>query len=254
MHDPRVNDLPRRPLVGVTGRRKRGSQISGFPGSLADLEFDVYVSDYGRGVLEAGGLPLHLPLDAGPLDLLDHVDGLVLTGGADIDPSLWGAPCETDEFPPESSRDRFELALAREAAARSLPVLGICRGMQLLNVSDGGSLHQHVPSHARFDGQPSTVAHELTVAEDTLLARLCGDRVLVNSLHHQTVDRLGTGWSVSATASDGTIEAIEKPGATLLGVQWHPEMLVGRATDPLFTWIVDEAAAHRSRRTTAAAS
>jgi len=254
VHNPRVNDLPRRPLIGVTGRRKLGSQISGFPESLADLEFDVYVSDYGRGVLEAGGLPLHLPPDAGPLDLLDHVDGLVLTGGADIDPSLWGAPCETDEFPPEASRDRFELALAREAAARLLPVLGICRGMQLLNVSDGGSLHQHVPTHARFDERPSTVAHELTVSDGTLLARLCGERVLVNSLHHQTVDRLGHGWSVSATASDGTIEAIEKPGAALLGVQWHPEMLVGRATDPLFTWIVDEAAAHRARRTTAAAS
>lgn len=244
---PQRHDGPGgRSLIGVSGRRKKAAQIAGFPETLADVDTDVYMADYARGVVDAGGLPVYLPPDAAPHELVDRLDGVLLTGGADIDPSWWGSPQETDEFPPELARDRFELAIIDRANTLALPVLGICRGMQLLNVHGGGSLHQDVPEHARFDQRPDGVAHELDVAPGTLLRRVCGGRLLVNSLHHQTIERLAPGWLVAAASADGTIEAIERPGVPVLGVQWHPEMLAGRATDPLFGWLVDEARRRRA--------
>ena len=237
-----------RPLIGLTGRRKRGGQIDGFPRSLHDLGLDVFVADYASGVLEAGGLPVFLSPDGPAVELVERLDGIVLTGGADLDPALWGAGAETDRFPPEPLRDRFELAVVDGAMQAGRPVLGICRGMQLLNVHGGGSLHQDVPAHAGFEQPAGSVAHELAVEPGTLLGELCGERLLVNSLHHQTVDRLAPGWVVSATSTDGTVEAIELPGHRVIGVQWHPELLAGRPHDPLFAWVVEQA------RSTAAAS
>ncbi|CAN5488564.1 gamma-glutamyl-gamma-aminobutyrate hydrolase family protein [soil metagenome] len=249
MAEPRTVDDHARPLIGVVGRRKQGSKVVDLPETLAAIDIDLFFADYARGVIEAGGLPVYLPLDVEPSAVVSRLDGIVLTGGADLDPTLWGAGSETERFPPEPSRDRFELAVMEHAEQRRLPVLGICRGMQLLNVRDGGSLHQDVPEHARFDDATGSVAHELVVTPGTLLHRLCGDRLYVNSLHHQTVDRVAAGWVVSATASDGTVEAIELPGLAVIGIQWHPEMLPGRAHDPLFGWLVREAReaqAHRS--------
>jgi putative glutamine amidotransferase len=193
-------------------------------------------------VIAAGGLPVHLPIEADPVALAAHLDGVLLTGGADLSPDLYGAESETDLFPPEVDRDAFELALVDEALDRDLPVLGICRGLQLLNVHAGGSLHQHVPEHSRFDISPSSRVHDVVFEPGSRLGELYGERARVNTLHHQTVDRVGAAFTVTARADDGTVEGLEVPGADVVAVQWHPEMLTD--PEPVFTWLVDAARAH----------
>jgi putative glutamine amidotransferase len=240
--------LAARPLIGLPGRRKRGADIAGFPEVLRDVELDLYFVDYARGVLEAGGLPVHLPLDADPLAYLDRLDGIVLPGGTDVDPVLYGEYATTDFYPPEPIRDQFEMALAAGGLAGDVPMLGICRGLQLFNVQAGGSLHQDVPEHSRFDAPVGTLAHRVTIEPGTQLASLFGEGAEVNSLHHQTVDRVAPGWVVAARDEQGSIEAIELPGHDVIAVQWHPEMLPGRASDPLFAWIVERAAARSEAR------
>ena len=233
----------RRPIIGLTGRRRRGRDLRGFPRGLADVHLDLYVAEYARAVIEAGGLPVHLPLDVNPADYVGRIDGLLLSGGEDLDPALYGARAETDEQPPDPLRDRVELGFVDMAMADEVPVLGICRGLQLLNVWGGGTLHQHVPTHARWDLPPADRIDELTLEPGTLLHDLYGDRHVVNSLHHQTVDHVADGWVVAARSADGTVEALEWPGHEVLAVQWHPELLPTRPTDPVFAWLVERAGA-----------
>lgn len=237
-----------RPLIGLPGRRKTGADIRGIAEVMRDIPIDVYLADYARGILEAGGLPIHLPCDVDPADLAEELDGVVLTGGADVDPSLYGAEPETELFPPEPERDRFELTLIDAAIDRHIPVLGVCRGLQLLNVHGGGSLHQHDPAHSRFDLPVTTLVDDVTTVPGTTAAELYGPALRVNSLHHQTIDRLADGWIVSARAGDGTVEAIEQTSHDVFAVQWHPEMLPSRSTDPAFRWIVDRARSSRTAR------
>jgi gamma-glutamyl-gamma-aminobutyrate hydrolase PuuD len=139
------------PLIGLSGRRKRGAQVAGFPDNLADVALDVYVNDYARAITDAGGLPVHLPLHVDPAAYTERLDGLLLSGGTDIDPTLYGAKPAPTNYPPEPARDRLELGFIDFAVGEDLPVLGICRGLQLLNVWGGGTLHQHAPDHSRFD-------------------------------------------------------------------------------------------------------
>ena len=233
--------MAERPLIGLPGRRKTGQSIEGFPDVLAEVELDLYFAAYAQGVLEAGGLPVHLPVDSPAGAFVDRLDGILLTGGADIDPGLYGAPSETDLFPPEPQRDRFELDLLDAAAAADLPVLGICRGLQLMNVEAGGSLHQDVPPHSRFDVPPETLTHAVTFEADSEIGQLYGGPIEVNSLHHQTVDRLGEGYRVTGTSPDGTIEAIESYALPRVAVQWHPEMMSTRPQDPIFGWLIERA-------------
>jgi putative glutamine amidotransferase len=234
-----------RPLIGVVGRRKRGSQVAGFPANLADVDLDVFVNVYARAVTEAGGLPVYLPLHTEPADYARQLDGLLLTGGTDVDPDRYGARPDPALLTPEPDRDRLELGLLDLAAEEDLPVLGICRGAQVLNVWAGGSLRQDVPAHARFDVAAGDRVDELTIVPGTVLHELYGSRLAVNSLHHQTVERIAGGWTVSARSSLGDVEALEWPGHDVLGVQWHPELLDSRSADPVFTWLV----ARASRRT-----
>jgi putative glutamine amidotransferase len=191
---------------------------------------------YLRAVERAGGLPVVLPPLA--LDrispLLDRLSGVLLSGGPDLDPAAYGRAAHHELGPTEPQLDAFEVQLAREADARGLPILGICRGAQALNVARGGTLHQHLPeitdgSIAHRQHRPGTeVTHEVHVAPRSRLAAVVGcPRVAVNSFHHQSVDRLGDGLRAVAWALDGIIEAIEGWGTSLLlGVQWHAEMLV----------------------------
>lgn len=232
-----------KPVIGLPGRRKQGSQVEGFPETLDHLEIDMYMTDYARSVLRAGGLPIHLPLDADPVDYVDLVDGLVLTGGADIDPASYGA-VDTDSNI-EPIRDTFEFALLGAVLEADLPVLGICRGLQLLNVHLDGSLHQHMPDHERFDVDPAARTHSVSIEPASRLRLMFGESLEVNSLHHQTIDTLGNGLSVVARAADGTVEAIEMPGRDVVAVQWHPEMLDPLHTDidPLVQWLVQRASA-----------
>ena len=167
---------------------------------------------------------------------LQHVDGVLLTGGADIDPIVYG---ETDRHPTVElapDRDAYELALARLAVERDMPLLAICRGAQVLNVAAGGTLIQDIPSQLPATLEHSitepknAIAHDITVQPDTCLALLLTrpgaaiNLIAVNSRHHQSVKDTAPGFVVSATAPDGVVEAIEKPGARFcVGVQWHPE-------------------------------
>lgn len=230
-----------KPLIGLTGRRKVGRDLTGTPEPLHQLAVDVYFADYARGVIDAGGLPVHLPIDLEPADIVHRLDGLLLPGGTDIDPTQYGAGRHDELLAVEPERDRFELDLLACAIGRDLPVLGICRGLQLINVLGGGTLHQHVAPHARFDLPPETEEHTVELKDGSILHRLYGPTRKVNSLHHQTIDVPGENLTVTAIAEDGEIEGIEHETAAILAVQWHPEMMVGRADDPVFRWLVDMA-------------
>ncbi|HUA12837.1 MAG TPA: gamma-glutamyl-gamma-aminobutyrate hydrolase family protein [Solirubrobacteraceae bacterium] len=197
-------------------------------------------ADYFEAVQRAGGLALLLVPDADvaadPAQVLDLIDGLMLAGGADLDPASYGRephPKTVDVVP---ERDAFEVALARGAIERDMPVLGICRGMQLINVALGGSLLQHLPEsvghedHRRVLGSFDGADHDVELVEGSLAATTTGERVHSTlSHHHQGVDCLGTGLVVSGSSViDGLPEAIEVPDrAFVLGVQWHPEADAG---------------------------
>ena len=240
--------MANRPLIGITGRRKRGDQLVGNLDILADFPVDLYYADYGRGVLEAGGIPVHLPLDVDPRDLVPRLDGIVLTGGADVDPGRYGHQPLTDAFPPEPLRDDHECAVLDAAYTDDLPVAGICRGLQIVNVHAGGTLHQDVPSHAGFAEPTTTEWHGVGFEADSVLGGIYGTGQQVNSLHHQTVDHVGNDLQVTARSDDGSVEGLEHSSRPVVAVQWHPEMLPGRATDPLFAWLVEAASSGATKR------
>ena len=166
------------------------------PVNFGDAKVDVCMSAYARGVTAAGGLPVHLPIDVDPLLIVERLDGLVLPGGADVEPSLYGAEPETDVYPPEPERDALELGLYRGAVDRRLPLLGICRGQQVVNVCAGGTLHQDVPPHSAFDKPAETEFHEVRFEPGSMLGEMYGPSARVNSLHHQAVDVVGAGLRV----------------------------------------------------------
>lgn len=232
-----------RPLIGLPGRRKQIGQIDGFPETLRDLHVDVYFADYARSVIVAGGLPVHLPIDADPGHWLDVLDGIVLTGGADVEPERYGHDNHASHTEPR--RDELEFALLEAAVASGTPVLGICRGLQVVNVHAGGTLVQDVPSHARYDLGPASETHHVTIEPGSQLHAVYGGDVTVNSLHHQTVDSVGSALRVTARAEDGTVEGVERVDAAVLAVQWHPEMM--DHGDPVFAWIVEHARQRRTR-------
>ena len=165
-----------------------------------------------------------------PEALLDRVDGLMVIGGADLDPEVYGQERSEHTETTYRERDEFELALTREAMRRGLPFLGICRGMQLLNVALGGTLNQHLvgedgtPSHRRIVGTFVGTEHEIDLEPGSLAERALGEAVHVARCHHhQAIDRVGDGLIVSGRARDGVVEAIELDDGWTLGVQWHPE-------------------------------
>lgn len=181
---------------------------------------------YHRLVQAAGGLAALLPPDAAPgtaARTVARLDGLVIAGGPDVEPVRYGAEPEPRTGPPARERDAWELALIGAALDRGLPLLGVCRGMQLLNVACGGTLVQHLDGHG---GPPGVFGeHRVTPVAGTELARILPGAVEVPTYHHQAVERLGSGLVASAHAEDRTVEALELPGAAAwtLGVQWHPE-------------------------------
>ncbi len=224
---------PRRPSIAVTPDVALATPDNPFP----RLELKAAYTD---AVLRAGGLPFVVPVtdEPGVLDaFLDRVSGLVITGGAfDIPPSLYGEPEKEKLGPVKAARTAFELALLKLALARKLPVLGVCGGMQLLNVAFGGTLiqdiaterpaaKQHEQQHDRTQPQ-----HPVDVRGDTLLADCVGGKgqLMVNSTHHQAVNVPGQGLTVSASAPDGIVEAIESADKShfVVGVQWHPELMI----------------------------
>ncbi len=242
-----------KPLIGITGRRWPLKRVKDYmPRATWESTFDLHMSDYPRSVAAAGGIPVQLTRDAAAEDVLDHLDGLILSGGADIDPDLYGAEPHPRLGRLEKDRDTWEMALLAGARRRHLPILAICRGFQLVNVSCGGSLVQHVEEdegsgHPRWEADGRTAVHDVHVVPGTMTSSLLAPLTGVNSLHHQTVDRVGEGLVVSAVAPDGVVEGLESSDGEILAVQWHPELLGG--PDPTFRWIVAESTKYAEART-----
>lgn len=237
--------MGRRPLIGITSYASRVTWgVWNTPAALVPL---AYVT----AVEHAGGRPLVVPPSSEAIEeTLDAVDGLIFSGGEDIDPAAYGADPhpETNGVHPE--RDRAELALLRSALERDMPVLAVCRGSQVLNVALGGDLVQHLPDVVGDETHKHTPGvfadHEVEVSSQSRLGALLGERAPVKSHHHQGYGRLGEGLRDVAWAEDGTIEALEEPSKRFaLGVLWHPEEGEDFA---LFQRLVEEARSYRAER------
>ena len=233
--------VEQKPLIGITGRRRKGEMLRGSLKVMNHLPFDVYWVDYAQGVIAAGGVPVFLPLSLDPAEIIPRLDGLLMSGGADIDPKRYGAEPEPELQSIEPARDEFELKILELVYESELPVAGICRGLQILNVHAGGSLYQDVPPHSVRDKAPSTRVHDITTEKGSILEKLYGEKLEVNSLHHQSIKTLGKHFSASATSNDGIGEGIEHSQLPIVAVQWHPEMLDTRDSDPIFRWLVSKA-------------
>jgi gamma-glutamyl-gamma-aminobutyrate hydrolase PuuD len=235
-----------KPVVGITTYLTRAAW------GAWDLDAALVPAAYVRAVVSAGGVPLLVPPGASAEETLDAVDGLVFSGGSDLDPELYGEEAHPQTDGVVRERDDFELELMRAALARDLPVLAICRGSQVLNVALGGDLEQHVPDRVAADTHKQTPGvfadHDVEVFGGTKLASIVGDRADVKSHHHQGYGALGEGLRESARAPDGTVEALEDPTRRFtLGVLWHPEEGEDLA---LFEALITEAAEYRQTRHT----
>jgi putative glutamine amidotransferase len=240
-----------RPVIGICTAVERARW------SVWDQDAFLLARSYVRAIQAAGGLVVMIPpdpaLNEDPDDVLDLLDGLILAGGADIDPAAYGAEAhpETKNTVPE--RDAFEIALARRAMDRDIPLLGICRGMQLMNVARGGTLEQHLPdSHGHHDhrralGSFDDADHDVRLAEGSLAHRAAGETVhATKSHHHQGIGEVGAGFEVTGWAvMDELPEVLEDPDRRFaVGVQWHPE---ADEASRFVAALVDEAARARER-------
>jgi putative glutamine amidotransferase len=238
-----------RPLIGICAALERARW------SVWDLQAYLLPRMYIDAVQRAGGAAVLLPADPAwvedPDELLDRIDGLMLAGGADIDPSTYGEERHPATVATVPERDAFELALTRRALERDLPFLGICRGMQLMNIAAGGTLIQHLPDshgheeHRRVSGSFDGADHDVRLQPGSLAARAAGEELhATKSHHHQGVGAVGDGLVVTGWATvDDLPEAIEQPDRRFaLGVQWHPE---ADETSRLIAALVEEAAAAR---------
>lgn len=233
-----------RPAVGITTYLTRAAW------GAWELEAALVPAAYVRSVERAGGSPLLVPPGASPAETLDRVDGLIFSGGSDLDPELYNAEAHPQTAGVIRERDDFELRLMRAAMERDVPLLAICRGSQMLNVALGGDLEQHVPDRVGNDMHKETpgvfAEHGVEVLPATRLASILGGHHDVKSHHHQGFGRIGAGLVESARASDGTLEALEDPSRRFaLGVLWHPEEGPDLA---LFEALVAAAAAYRAER------
>ena len=225
------------PLIGISVPRSPEESAFGIKDSV------LQVMEYSEAIVAAGGRPVLLPATAQiPTDLLQGIDGLVLSGGGDLSPQLFGAEPVEASYGISEIRDAFESALVRDAAARGVPVLAICRGLQLINVLRGGTLHMDIPGH--WQDAPSThTVHSVSIREGSALARIAqSDTMMVNSYHHQAIKDLGAGLTPVAF-SDDLIEAFEADDADIIGVQWHPEHLYNSSAQnmALFTDLIQRA-------------
>lgn len=232
------------PLIGITQRRLSAAQIKGTPPTAFDQWMNAQFMTYARAVSLAGGLPVYVSREADAAELAWRLDALVLAGGLDVDPRLYGGvpgPAST-VIDPES--DRFEIQLVHGALQADIPILGICRGLHVLNVALGGTLISDLPvgegtSHSFLLYPPHERVHRVTLEPESVLYGIYGPEVHVNSLHHQAVAELGRIVEPTGRADDGVVEAVELRGGRAIGVQWHPEFL--RDLDPVFQWLVAEA-------------
>ena len=233
-----------RPVIGIT------TYLVPAAWGAWNMEAALVPADYVRAVSSAGGAPVLVPPGSSLPETLDLVDGLVFSGGSDLDPELYAAESHPETGGVIRERDDFELELMRVALERDVPMLAICRGSQVLNIALGGDLEQHVPDrvgtelHREVPGVFSE--HDVAVVDGTKLASIIGERHDVKSHHHQGFGSLGSGLREAARAPDGTLEALEDPSRRFtVGVLWHPEAGEDRA---LFEALVAEARAFRASR------
>ncbi|MBW9122449.1 gamma-glutamyl-gamma-aminobutyrate hydrolase family protein [Microbacterium trichothecenolyticum] len=244
-----ASNASRKPVIGLTTYLEQARQ------GVWDVRAAFLPQQYFDSVTASGGVAVLLPPQPGPQSaadaVLDGLDGLILTGGVDVEPSLYGAQRHPLTDPARPDRDAWELALFRGAERRRTPVLAICRGLQLVNVSRGGTLHQHLPEALGTEryrvGGGVFATNEVTVDEGSRLAELVGAGSLeVHSYHHQGIDRLGAGLVATARTDDGLVQAFESEGeGYVVGVQWHPEE--NREDRRLFAGLVAEASVFASR-------
>lgn len=225
----------RRVTIGVSSSEFRPAATDRIVpmGDPAREDFVISV-EYLRGILLSGGMPLVIPpIMPGAIDqILGKIDALFISGGPDIDPSLYHRERNEQVGPTNLMTDTFQLGLLREADLRGIPILTVCRGTQLLNIMRGGSLHQHIPddfpdstvNHAQEEGG-AFATHPVTIAKDSLIHRaLEREETMVNSFHHQSIDQLGTNLEAVAWAPDGVIEGIQATDRDfMVGMQWHAE-------------------------------
>jgi putative glutamine amidotransferase len=226
-----------RPLIGISTYREQARWGTWHVPAV------LLPASYADAVAAGGGEPVLLPTGALSADVVDRLDGLIVAGGADVDPARYGQVAGPHTTVVRPERDESELDVLRAALDRDLPVLAICRGMQLLNVALGGNLLQHLPdvegagAHAQAPGM--FARREVRTAPDSAVARFLGPTAAVDCHHHQALDRIAAGLTPSAWAEDGVVEAVEVAGRRFsLGVQWHPEAGEDRR---LFEALVDAA-------------
>ena len=238
-----------RPVLGLTTYLEQAQT------GIWDVRASFLPYIYLEGVTLAGGIAVLLPPqpvdDDAASEVLDRLDGLVITGGKDVDPARYGEVPHPETDPPRHDRDEWEFTLLSGALRRRMPVLGICRGAQVLNVALGGTLHQHLPDvigHSRHQaGNAVFSTSRVCISPSTRLAELIGEYSDEQCYHHQAIAKLGDGLMVSAQDCDGVIEAVEMPGETfVLAVQWHPEERLNDLR--LFAGVVDAARWYATER------
>ena len=234
-----------KPVIGIT------TYVEDAAWGSWNLEAALIPYDYVRALERAGARALLVPpSESGVDETLDSLDGLVLSGGADLDPQAYGAEAHPETQGTRPERDRGEFALLEAALAHDMPVLAICRGLQVLNVARGGDLVQHLPDRVGHEQHRETKGvfsdHGVRIDDDSRVGSVLGDHSPVKSSHHQGVGRIGEGLREVAWSDDGTVEALEDPGRRFaVGVLWHPE---AGEDQKLFEAFVAEARAYREER------
>lgn len=233
-----------KPIIGITLDYEENKNYSKFP-------WYALRKNYSDSVIKAGGLPVFIPQEIYLIDkYIDLIDGLLITGGNfDIDPKIYGEKIKTDKVKFKTDRTNFELKITETAIKNKIAILGICGGQQLLNVVYGGTLIQHIPdeldtniNHEQKNprNEPS---HEVNIIKNTKLHRIIrANKMFVNSAHHQSVKKLGSGLKINATANDKVIEGIEVADLNFcIGIQWHPEFLIDKNDIVIFDEFIKNA-------------
>lgn len=221
----------KKPIIGITSSHEKENGLRNYHRTTVSI-------DYTKGVIEGGGIPIIIPT-TGDIEIikeqLNLIDGLILSGGPDINPIYYGEDFKEKIGVISPERDDNEIKILKEFLKTEKPILGICRGHQLLNVYFGGTLYQDLsyfemePLKHRQDLYPELEIHNVAIEKNSILENLYGESIRTNSFHHQAINKLGEGFKVIARSSDGIVEAIEKIDHKFcLGIQWHPEMMVAR--------------------------
>lgn len=236
-----------RPLIAISARPRLAGEVAGWPNTPATVVQNLYLEALWRAGGDEAVVAPRLMTEADAVAYLSRFDGLILVGGGDVDPARFGQDRHPKTYGVFEASDSLEIALAKAALELRIPSLFICRGMQILNVALGGTLLQHIPEDASYGdhGQPGhgNALHAVDVVPGSLLAKTQGGRDRIAdcwSYHHQAVDQLGQGLTVSARSSDGAIEGVElnDPGQWAVAIQWHPERTA--ASDPAQQALFDE--------------